>query len=144
MRDASAFEGTAFLGLARDAKRDPYRLGLFATHLEPAEVPLAFLPVQGGSLLVTDRRVLEMRAHLDVHGAWNVKEFLGYEVRRAWAHADVRAADVTSERIGASVEERIVLVTADGETTIVVSRGPGATLAPEDVDVLRSVLAPHE
>jgi hypothetical protein len=144
MRDASAFDGTAFLGLARRAKRDPYRLALFAAHLDPDEVPLAFLPVQGGTVVVTDRRILEMRAHLDVHGPWNVKEFLGYEVRRSWARADIRGIQHLASRLEGGVEDRIVLTTPEGDASIVVSRGPEATLAPEDVDALRAaVLRPQ-
>src|SRR5437870_4391401 len=77
MRDADAFDDTAFLGLARSAKRDPYRLSLFAYHLDPDERPLIVLPVQGGTLLVTDDRLLELRAHLEVHGAWNVNHVQG-------------------------------------------------------------------
>lgn len=144
MRDASAFEGTAFLGPARRAKRDPYRLGLFAQHLEPDEVPLAFLPVQGGTLLVTDRRLLEMRAHLDVHGAWNVKEFLGYEVRRAWPRSDVGGIERSVTRLEGVVEDVLVLATPAGDASIVVSRGPDPTLVDEDVRVLRdAVLGAH-
>ncbi len=82
MRDADAFDDTAFIGLARLAKRDPYRLSLFAHHLEPDERPLIVLPIQGGTLLVTADRLLELRAHLEVHGAWNVKQFQGYAVHQ--------------------------------------------------------------
>jgi len=82
MRDADAFERTAMLGLGRGAKRDPYRLSLFGQHLGDEEWPLVLLAIQGGTLLVTDRRILEFRAHLEVHGAWNVKEFQGYIIQR--------------------------------------------------------------
>ena len=66
MQDAEAFDGVVFLGTAKNAKRDPYRLSLFGTHLESDERPLVILPVQGGTLLVTDRRLLELRAHLEI------------------------------------------------------------------------------
>src|SRR3989442_9710927 len=92
MRDADAFDSTAFLGLARSAKRDPYRLSLFGQHLESDERPVIVLPVQGGTLLVTDQRLLELRAHLEVHGAWNVKEFQWYTVPRAFDLAAVRTS----------------------------------------------------
>src|SRR5467141_2185274 len=95
MREADAFDDTAFLGLARSTKRDPYRLSLFAHHLEPDERPLIVLPVQGGTLLVTDDRLLELRAHLEVHGAWNVKQFQGYAVYQAIERRIVR--DVSHE-----------------------------------------------
>ena len=58
MRDAEAFQETAFVGLARSAKRDPYRLSLFAQHLMADERPLVLLPIQGGTLLVTDARLM--------------------------------------------------------------------------------------
>jgi len=83
MQDADAFDGVVFLGTARTAKRDPYRLSLFGAHLESDERPLVILPVLGGTLLVTDRRLLELQAHLEVHGAWNVKEFQGYMIQRS-------------------------------------------------------------
>lgn len=144
MRDAEAFAGTEFLGLARRAKQDPYRLGLFAKHLEPDERPLCFLPIQGGTLVATDRRVLELRAHLDVHGAWNVKEFLGFEIRRSWAREGIRgfehvAAPATTGPPG-GLEERLVLATLDGTADILVARGPEAVLSREDVASLRAAI----
>src|SRR5437870_13102193 len=90
MRDADAFDSTAFLGLARSGKRDPYRLSLFGEHLEEDERPLAFLPIHGGTLLVTDRPLLELRAHLEVHGAWNVKQFQGHALHQADSRRIVR------------------------------------------------------
>src|SRR5256884_5492354 len=90
MRDADAFDDTAFLGLARSAKRDPYRLSLFAHHLDPDERPLIVLPVQGGTLLVTDDRLRDLRAHLEVHGAANVKQFQAYAVHQAIERRAVR------------------------------------------------------
>ena len=143
MRDASAFDDTAFLGLARRSKRDPYRLALFAEHLDPQERPLVLLAIQGGTLVVTDRRLLEFRAHLEVHGAWNVKEFQGYEVRRQIDRAAVR--EVAHQALPAAhqphvVEDRLQLVLADRTETVVVSRGPGATLAAEDFEALRAAV----
>ena len=143
MRDASAFDDTAFLGLARRSKRDPYRLALFAEHLDPQERPLVLLAIQGGTLVVTDRRLLEFRAHLEVHGAWNVKEFQGYEVRRQIDRAAVR--EVAHQALPAApqppvVEDRLQLVLADRTETVVVSRGPEATLAAEDFEALRAAV----
>lgn len=141
MRDASAFDDTVFLGLARRSKRDPYRLGLFAAHLDAGERPLVFLAVQGGTLVVTDRRVLEFRAHLEVHGAWNVKEFQGYEVRRTFERAAVRAIE---HRVGpapsgpaGTLEDAIVFTLGDRRETVVVSRGPEAAFSEEDFGILR-------
>ena len=63
MREADAFVDTAFIGLARSTKRDPYRLSLFAHHLEPDERPLIVLPVQGGTLIVTGYLMGTMYEH---------------------------------------------------------------------------------
>src|SRR5438445_12530075 len=93
MQDADAFDGVVFLGTARTAKRDPYRLSLFGAHLESDERRLVILPVQGGTLLVTDRRLLDLRAHLEVHGAWNVKESQGYMIQRSIDRVSVRAIE---------------------------------------------------
>jgi hypothetical protein len=145
MRDAEAFRDTAFLGLAKRSGRDPYRLGLFAAHLEPDEHPLVFLAVQGGTLLITDRRVLEFRAHLEVHGAWNVKEFQGYEVRRNLDRAEVRGVEhrvgPAASGIADTIEDSIVLRLADRVEAIVVSRGPAPTLPLEEFEILRAAVA---
>src|SRR2546425_10536482 len=126
MQDADAFDDVTFLGMARTAKRDPYRLSLFGAHLDSGERPLVLLPVQGGTLLVTDRRLLEFRAHLEVHGAWNVEEFQGYRAQRSIDRAFVReiehvvrtAVDAAGNR---RIEDRLLLTTANGPEDILVS-----------------------
>ena len=143
MRDASAFDDVAFLGLSRRSKRDPYRLGLFAAHLEPAETPRVLLAIREGTLVVTDRRILEFRAHLEVHGAWNVKEFQGYEVRRAIERGAVRDLEhrlAPAAEGPPGVEDSLRLELPDRTETVVVSRGPQATLSPEDFGVLRAAI----
>ena len=145
MRDVEAFEGTAFVGLARSAKRDPYRLSLFAQHLAPDERPLILLPIQGGTLLVTDGRLLEFRAHLEVHGAWNVKEFQGYVVHRAIDRNVVRdvvhdvrpGQDAVGNR---RIEDRLMVATEEGLQDFLVSRGPEATLSEEDFNAVRAAV----
>jgi hypothetical protein len=141
MRDADAFEETLFLG--RPSKRDPYRLSLFAQHLEPDERPRVVLPIQGGTLLVTDRRLLELRAHLEVHGAWNVKQFQGYAIHRAIERRLVREvaheASSIKDRVGNRyVEDRIRMATEDGPADFLVSKGPEPTLSEEDFRLLRA------
>ena len=148
MREADAFQRTAFVGLARTSKRDPYRLSLFAQHLRAEERPLVLLPIQGGTLLVTDLRLLEMRAHLEVHGAWNVKQFQGYAIHheierrvvRDIGHSIRPAPDAIGSR---RVEEVLVLTTTDGDQEIRVSRGPQATMSEEDVRSLRAAVLSH-
>jgi len=145
MREADAFDDTAFIGLARSAKRDPYRLGLFAQHLEPDERPLIVLPVQGGTLLVTDDRLLELRAHLEVHGAWNVKQFQGYAVYQAIERRIVR--DVSHEVRPAEdaagtrrTEDRLLVTTDRGPAEFLVSKGPQATLSEQDFIMFRNAV----
>lgn len=149
MGGAEAFDGTLFLGLARNSTRDPYRLSLFAQHLETNERPLAFLAIHGGTLIVTDRRLLEFRPHLDVHGAWNVKEFKGYEVRREIPRADVSRVD---HRVGRGtepdamvrIEDALILVTQSGPEEFLVSRGPESTLPPPEFEALKdAILGTH-
>jgi hypothetical protein len=145
MQDADAFDDVAFLGMARSAKRDPYRLSLFGAHLDSGERPLVLLPVQGGTLLVTDRRILEFRAHLEVHGAWNVKEFQGYMVQRAIDRASVRevehiirpAVDAGGNR---RVEDRLQMTTSNGVEDVLISRGPEPTLSDADFAVFREAV----
>jgi hypothetical protein len=145
MQDADAFEGVAFLGTARAAKRDPYRLSLFGAHLQSDERPLVLLPVQGGTLLVTDRRLLELRAHLEVHGAWNVKEFQGYVIQRSIDRVSVRdidhAVQPAVDGVGnRRMEDRLLLTTASGPEEFLVSRGPEPTLPDADFAVLRDAV----
>ena len=145
MQDAEAFNEVVFLGTARTAKRDPYRLSLFGAHLDSGERPLVLLPVQGGTLLVTDRRILEFRAHLEVHGAWNVKEFQGYMVQRSIDRGSVREIEhvVRAAIDGAGnrrVEDRLQLTVSDGFEDVLVSRGPEPTLSDADFAVLRDAV----
>ena len=149
MRDADAFDDTAFLGLSRDAKRDPYRLSLFAHHLATDERPLVLMAVQGGTLLITDRRVLEFRAHLEVHGAWNVKEFQGYAVHREFDRSSIRDVSHVVEADEGSrgvrrIADRLRLETADGPVDILVSHAPEPTLPEGEFRDLRAaVLGPQ-
>jgi len=138
MVEKEAFDNAAFLGLARTARRDPYRLTLFARHLEPGERPAAVLPIQAGTLIVTDRRVFELRAHLDVHAAWNVQEFQGYAVHRSIDRGEIRDLARRAERAtGPSgtprTEDRLVLMAGDRKEEFLVSRGPEPTLSEADV-----------
>lgn len=142
MRDADAFDEAEFLGLARRSKRDHYRLSLFARHLEGDERPSALLAVHGGTLVVTDRRLLEFRAHLEVHGAWNVKEFRGYEIHRQWDRSAVRGVEHRVSPAGQAngLEDSVILQLPTGTETILVSRGPEPTLPEEDYELLRDAV----
>lgn len=148
MRDAEAFAATTFLGLARSGRRDPYRLELLGEHLEADETPLALLEIRSGILLVTDIRVLELRPHLDVHGAWNVQEFRGYAVRQSIPRTSVRSVDrETRPSSGGSprdVDEVLRLGALDGAIEILISRAPAPTLEALDLGILRdAILGPQ-
>lgn len=143
MADASAFDDAEFLGLSRHSKRDPYKLGLLAQHLEDGEHARVLLAVQGGTLVVTNRRLVEYRVHLEIHGAWNVKEFQGYEVRRQFPRSAVRDIDHSvrsTPHAAATVEDVVTLLFADATEDVVVSRGPEPTLSSEDFEALRAAV----
>lgn len=76
------FAHTRFLEAGASVREDAERLGMLAEHLEPGERALLFLPLKASSLLLTQRRLLELRPHLDVAGFWNVVAFRGYRVER--------------------------------------------------------------
>lgn len=144
VRDETAFDDAEFLGLARHARRDPRRLGLFAQHFEPDERSLALLPIAGGTLIVTDRRLLEFRMHLEVDGAWNVREFAGYTVAREVpleSIIDVARRTNSSESSGSGiVEDALHIMGAGGAQEFVLSRGPDRVVPDEDVALLVTLL----
>src|SRR2546425_2735784 len=114
MSDETSFDGAEFLGLARVAKRDPYRLGLFARHFEPGEQARALLPIVGGTLVVTDRRLIHFTTHLDVDGAWNVREFTGYTVSGEIPLEAIKEVRRSTSRTTRQIEDTLRIVTRDG------------------------------
>jgi hypothetical protein len=144
MGEARAFDDVVFLGTARGARRDPYRLALFADRLRPGERPTCVLPILGGTLVATDERLLELRPHLEMHGAWNVREFVGYGVHREIPRASIRAVDrsiVPAAGTGSrGVEDSVTIATAASTETFLVSRGTEAVLTEADVAALRDAL----
>ena len=133
MADETAFDDALFLGPARTAKRDPYRLGLFARHFEPGERAKALLPIAGGTLVVTDRRLLHFIAHLEVDGAWNVREFQGYVVSREIPLEGIREVRHSTSRDPRRVEDVIHVVTEGTLVDFVLSSGPERVVSDEDV-----------
>lgn len=146
METEAAFDGAAFLGLARTAKRDPHRLALFARHFEPGERVGAVVPVPGGTLIVTDRRLLELRPHLEVDGAWNVREFQGYVIVREVQIENVAGARrrIASPSAGAGgnrdVDDVLDLETSRGTESFLLSRGPRPLLTEADFARLTDAL----
>ncbi len=145
MRDESAFDGAAFLGLARKAKRDPYRLGLFARHFAVDEEALVLLPIAGGTIVLTNQRLLEFQTHLEIDGAWNVREFSGYTVTRELALASIAGAEHVaaarpSPQSALAMDDVLRIETSEGPVDFVLSRGPEAVVPAEDVDRVIGIL----
>jgi hypothetical protein len=88
------FAETLFLGATRGMKRDENRLWMIAEHLDSDEDALAFLSLKSSNLLLTPRRVVELRPHLDVGGMWNVLRFEGYETTAEVQLKQIRNVEV--------------------------------------------------
>ncbi len=71
----SVFRDAVFLGGRQDDKKDPERLRLFAEHLEEGERVRWILPCRNSTILITDRRLIDLKPRLVAHGAWNVMKF---------------------------------------------------------------------
>ena len=140
MTDETAFDDAEFLGLARSSRRDPYRLGLFARHFEPDERARALLPVAGGTLVVTDRRLLCYTTHLEVDGAWNVREFTGYVVSKEVPLDEILEVRHTSTRGPRGVADELHIAARGGNITFLVSKGPERLVSDEDLRTIADLL----
>lgn len=105
------FAETLFVGATRGMKRDEDRLWMIAEHLDSDEEALAFLSLKTSNLLLTPRRVLELKPHLDVVGMWNVLRFEGYEVTAEVGLSQIQNVEVEEAARGGG---KLRLV-ADGE-----------------------------
>ncbi len=138
--DESAFDDAEFLGLSRSAKRDPYRLGLFARYFEIGERATALLPISGGTLVVTDRRLVFFTTHLEVDGAWNVREFQGYVVSKEVALEDIRGVRHSTSKDPREVVDALHITARRGNVEFVVSRGPERIVSDEDLATVEGLL----
>lgn len=133
------FEGAEFLGAKRGTKQDLRRLALFSRNLRQGEYVRALLPIRGGTLLLTNQRLMEMKPHLAAHGFWNVREFQGYHVESEVLLGDVIEAGThfsltSAERPGfRKAESQLVLRTKGGTKSFVVSRGVRARESDTDL-----------
>lgn len=126
MREIDAiFADTLFLGATRGLKRDEDRLWMIAEHLDEDERALAFLSLKTSNLLLTPRRVVELKPHLDVGGMWNVLRFEGYEVSAEVALQDIQAVRVHPARRGG---DKLQVVATGGERAWLVPESS----SPED------------
>ena len=133
MADEFAFDDAEFLGLARRSRRDPYRLGLFARHFEIGERASFVLPVAGGTLVGTDRRLLLFTPHLEVDGAWNVREFTGYVVSREIPLDRILEVRPFGSVAPNEIVEGISVFTPEGPVDFVVSKGLERVVSDEDI-----------
>ncbi|MCJ2532279.1 MAG: hypothetical protein LN413_08300, partial [Candidatus Thermoplasmatota archaeon] len=108
------FAETLFLGATRGMKRDEDRLWMIAEHIDNDEEALAFLSLKTSNLLLTPRRVLELRPHLDVGGMWNVLRFEGYEATAEVGLRQIQNVEVEKAARGGG---RLRLITDEGEQT---------------------------
>ena len=140
MMDDRAFDDAEFLGLGRRSKRDPYRLGLFARHFDPGERARAVLPIAGGTLIATDRRLLHLTTHLEVDGAWNVREFTGYVVAKEIPLERILDVRPSTSQGPRGTEVSISISTPEGPVDFLVSKGPERVVSEEDLDRLTLLL----
>lgn len=116
------FSETVFLGMPSDAREDEERLWMIAEHLHEDEKAIAFLSLARGNLLLTQKRLLELRPHLDIEGFWNVISFKGYSVEMQIYLREILGFYLEAEPAKASLrlqvgEEEIVLPVPVAETS---------------------------
>ncbi|HYS71529.1 MAG TPA: hypothetical protein VEM95_03815 [Thermoplasmata archaeon] len=133
---ATAFEHATFLGGRQTHKRDPERLRLFAEHLEEGERVAYVLPCRNSTLLLTDRRLLDLKPQLVSHGAWNVMNFSGFalaaEIPRGTA-SSIRRNPVPLGPGGAIVGGELLEIVAQGKAFTFVTEPYGEGLTPDDL-----------
>ncbi len=131
-----AFEGTKFLGGREQDKRHPERLRLFADHLEDDERVLWVLPCRNSTLLLTHRRLLDLKPQLVAHGAWNVMKFEGFslnaEIPRGTASA-VRRKPVPLGPGGKVIGGEMLEITSHGKMFTFVTEPYGEGFTPDDL-----------
>ncbi len=108
MRDLEEiFSATLFLGSGREVGTDELRLWMIAEHLQEDETAVAFVSTKESNLLVTERRLLELRPHLDVQGFWNVLSFKGYAPRREIYLREVMGFLLEAKDLGGRVRVQV-------------------------------------
>jgi len=131
-----AFAAATFLGGRQDNKRDPERLRLLAEHLDEAEPALWILPCRSTTLILTDRRLLDLKPLLVAHGAWNVLKFEGFslhaQIPRGTASA-VRRRPVPLGPGGKVVGGEMLEIVSQGKTFTFVTEPYGEGLTPDDL-----------
>lgn len=139
----SVFRDAVFLGGRQDDKKDPERLRLFAEHLEEGERVRWILPCRNSTILITDRRLIDLKPRLVAHGAWNVMKFEGFtlnaEIPQGTA-TSVRRRPVPLGPGGTIVGGEMLEVTAQGKTFTFVTEPYGEGLTPDDLSHVLAAL----
>ena len=139
-----AFAAATFFGARQEDKRDAERLRLFAEHLGDGERVLYVLPCRNSTLLLTDRRLLDLKPQLASHGAWNVMTFSGFgveaDIPRGTA-ASVRRKPVPLGPGGTVMGGEILELTAEGKAFTFVTEPYGEGLTPDDLSRFLAALA---
>ena len=138
-----AFANAKFFGGRQADKRDPERLRLFAEHLEDGEQVAFVLPCRNSTLLLTDRRLLDLKPQLVSHGAWNVMNFSGFAVSAdipLGTASAVHRKPVPRGPGGKIVGGELLEITAQGKTFTFVTEPDGPNLSPDDVSQFLAAL----
>ena len=138
-----AFSGARFFGGRQEDKKAPERLRLFAEHLEDDERVAFVLPCRNSTLLLTDRRLLDLKPQLVSHGAWNVMNFSGFVVSAdipLGTASAVRRRPVPLGPGGKIVGGELLEITAQGKTFTFVTEPYGPNLSPDDVSQFLAAL----
>ncbi|MCJ2520780.1 MAG: hypothetical protein LN412_07555 [Candidatus Thermoplasmatota archaeon] len=139
------FSDTLFLGAGRGMRKDENRLWMIAEHLQEGERALAFLSLKTSNLLLTERRLLELKPHLDIEGMWNVLSFKGYDTRREVYLREVLGFYLESKARG---ENRLRLQVGDEEVVFPIPVSETSKNPKEDLeafgDCLGRVLRPRD
>ena len=91
------------------------------------------LPVAGGTLVGTTRRLLHFTTHLEVDGAWNVREFTGYVVSREIPLDRILEVRPFGSVAQNEIVEGISVFTTEGSVDFVVSKGLERVVSDEDI-----------
>lgn len=138
MRDLrEMFSDTLFLGAGRSLGTDEDRLWMIAEHLHEDETALAFLSLKTSNLLLTEKRLLELKPHLDIEGFWNVLSFRGYRVKKEVYLREVLAFYLEAER---GERGTLHLQVGDEEVVFPVPLSEGSEDPQEDLDLFGTCL----
>ncbi len=138
MRDLEQmFSGTLFLGAGRGLSTDETRLWMIAEHLQWDETAVAVLSLKTSNLLLTERRLVELKPHLDIEGFWNVLSFKGYRIKVEVYLREVLALYLETEK---RQKGWLRLQVGDEEIVFPVPLPEGSEDPMEDVDAFESCL----